>query len=234
MPTATETQSQSWRELYIRPNRSVKRNRRESARGWAAARFRRWRPVRARVPSTPTAADIVATGPLTPTDLSAAASALVGRDQLYFYDAISPIVLAESIGTSRSGRRAGGGTHPRPWRPVRPAAATTDRATILNCPMKAGSTAISTRPCARPSSRPRTPSNQGRFFEGFLPIEVMGTAGRTPCGSPMKPVRLADPRNGGGRSQVVQLRQDTLAGDHFSLVGFWTQLKWASRSGSFS
>jgi methylenetetrahydrofolate--tRNA-(uracil-5-)-methyltransferase len=70
-----------------------------------------------------------------------------------------------------------------------------------------------------------------RFFEGCLPIEVMARRGRdTLRFGPMKPVGLTDPRTGRAPYAVVQLRQDTLAGDHFSLVGFQTQLKWGEQA----
>ena len=69
-----------------------------------------------------------------------------------------------------------------------------------------------------------------KFFEGCLPIEVMAHRGHdTLRFGPMKPVGLTDPRTGRYPYAAVQLRQDTLAGDHYSLVGFQTQLKWAEQ-----
>jgi methylenetetrahydrofolate--tRNA-(uracil-5-)-methyltransferase len=70
-----------------------------------------------------------------------------------------------------------------------------------------------------------------KFFEGCLPIEVMAHRGAdTLRFGPMKPVGLVDPRTGRSPYAVVQLRQDDLAGDHYSLVGFQTQLKWAEQA----
>ena len=70
-----------------------------------------------------------------------------------------------------------------------------------------------------------------KFFEGCLPIEVMAARGvDTLRFGPMKPVGLADPRTGREAYAVVQLRQDNLAGDHFSLVGFQTQMKWGEQA----
>jgi methylenetetrahydrofolate--tRNA-(uracil-5-)-methyltransferase len=70
-----------------------------------------------------------------------------------------------------------------------------------------------------------------RFFEGCLPIEVMAARGvDTLRFGPMKPVGLIDPRTGREAYAVVQLRQDNLAGDHFSLVGFQTQMKWGEQA----
>jgi methylenetetrahydrofolate--tRNA-(uracil-5-)-methyltransferase len=70
-----------------------------------------------------------------------------------------------------------------------------------------------------------------KFFEGCLPIEVMAHRGMdTLRFGPMKPAGLTDPRTGRWPYAVVQLRQDTLAGDHYSLVGFQTQLKWGEQA----
>jgi methylenetetrahydrofolate--tRNA-(uracil-5-)-methyltransferase len=70
-----------------------------------------------------------------------------------------------------------------------------------------------------------------RFFEGCLPIEVMAHRGAdTLRFGPMKPVGLTDPRTGRPPYAAVQLRQDNLAAEHFSLVGFQTQLKWGEQA----
>lgn len=69
------------------------------------------------------------------------------------------------------------------------------------------------------------------FFEGCLPIEVMASRGvDTLRFGPMKPVGLPDPRTGRDAYAIVQLRQDNIAGDHFSLVGFQTQMKWGEQA----
>ncbi len=73
--------------------------------------------------------------------------------------------------------------------------------------------------------------DRATFFEGCLPIEVMAHRGRdTLRFGPMKPVGLVDPRTGRRPYAVVQLRQDNLAGDHWSLVGFQTQFKWGDQA----
>jgi methylenetetrahydrofolate--tRNA-(uracil-5-)-methyltransferase len=73
--------------------------------------------------------------------------------------------------------------------------------------------------------------DQPKFFEGCLPIEVMAARGvDTLRFGPMKPVGLPDPRTGREPYAVVQLRQDNIAGDHFSLVGFQTQMKWGEQA----
>ncbi len=72
------------------------------------------------------------------------------------------------------------------------------------------------------------------FFEGCLPVEVMAHRGPdTLRFGPMKPVGLTDPRTGGRPYAVAQLRQDNLAADHFSLVGFQTQLTYGEQARVF-
>jgi methylenetetrahydrofolate--tRNA-(uracil-5-)-methyltransferase len=221
-----------------------------------------------RLPSDPSRYPlIVATGPLTSESLSRDIAALVGGEHLYFYDAISPIVLAESIDTtkvfraSRWGRSLGAGPAPRDLRggveaglEVRPgpseggprrSASAVQAATAaqppapggdqdgdyLNCPLTEDEydrfydALVTAEPAAVHDF------DRERFFEGCLPIEVMAHRGRdTLRFGPMKPVGLVDPRTGRQPYAVVQLRQDTIAGDHFSLVGFQTQLKWGEQA----
>ena len=72
------------------------------------------------------------------------------------------------------------------------------------------------------------------FFEGCLPIEEMASRGRdTLRFGPMKPVGLTDPRTGRWPHAVVQLRQDNLAAEHYSMVGFQTQLRWPEQKRIF-
>ena len=180
---------------------------------------------------------IVATGPLTSPSLSAAVAALVGREHLYFYDAISPIVLAESVDpaivfrASRWGRDTAVSATDDEQPGVRCAIDTQGEGDYLNCPM----TAVEYRRFydALVGAELATVHeiDRQRFFEGCLPIEVMARRGEdTLRFGPMKPVGLTDPRTGRRPYAVVQLRQDTLAGDHFSLVGFQTQLKWGEQA----
>jgi methylenetetrahydrofolate--tRNA-(uracil-5-)-methyltransferase len=168
---------------------------------------------------------IIATGPLTSDPLSAEIAALVGEQHLYFYDAISPIVLAETIDQSRVFRASRWGRSLRGDGESRPPHAD-DEGDYLNCPFDAEEygrfyeALIAAEPAALHDL------DKERFFEGCLPIEVMAHRGPdTLRFGPMKPVGLIDPRTNRRPYAVVQLRQDTLAGDHFSLVGFQTQLK---------
>ena len=101
----------------------------------------------------------------------------------------------------------------------------------LNCPMtKAEYDAFYAALVAAESATVHDFDNT-KFFEGCLPIEVMAHRGEgTLRFGPMKPVGLKDPRTGQLPYAVVQLRQDTLAGDHYSLVGFQTQIKWGDQA----
>jgi methylenetetrahydrofolate--tRNA-(uracil-5-)-methyltransferase len=189
---------------------------------------------------------IIATGPLTSDSLSADIASLVGGDHLYFYDAISPIVLSETIDrtkvfrASRWGRSLrnddrgadlvwpalGGPTGPPPQCGV-----DDGEGDYLNCPMTEGEYNAFYNAVVAAESATVHDFDKEKFFEGCLPIEVMAHRGRdTLRFGPMKPVGLVDPRTGRAPYAAVQLRQDNLAGDHFSLVGFQTQLKWGEQA----
>ncbi len=194
----------------------------------------------ARLPSGEDGPVIVATGPLTSDALSADIASLVGRAHLYFYDAISPIVLAESLDMStvfrasrwgRSLRAAGAAASDGPTS-AGPACGVDDgQGDYLNCPFTAGEYARFYQALMAAERAPLHEFDDARFFEGCLPIEVMASRGvDTLRFGPMKPVGLADPRTGREAYAVVQLRQDNLAGDHFSLVGFQTQMKWGEQA----
>jgi methylenetetrahydrofolate--tRNA-(uracil-5-)-methyltransferase len=106
-----------------------------------------------------------------------------------------------------------------------------DAGDYLNCPFTADEyrafhAAITTAELAGGHDFDNT-----KFFEGCLPIEVMAHRGvDTLRFGPMKPAGLRDPRTGRRPFAVVQLRQDNLAGDHYSLVGFQTQMKWGEQA----
>lgn len=173
---------------------------------------------------------IIATGPLTSDALSKSIQQMVGEEHLSFYDAISPIVLAESIDMSKVFRASRWGRNV--WSPEPGAALEqSDEGDYLNCPMtKEQYDAFYSALVAAESATVRDFDNT-RFFEGCLPIEVMAHRGEgTLRFGPMKPVGLKDPRTGKLPYAVVQLRQDTLAGDHYSLVGFQTQIKWGDQA----
>ena len=182
---------------------------------------------------------IVATGPLTSPRLSQAVAALVGQDQLYFYDAISPIVLAETLDLGIVFRASRWGRHtPAPAETGLEDHAVSGGAAgagdYLNCPMTADEYHRFHAALLGAELATLHEIDTKRFFEGCLPIEVMARRGEdTPRFGPMKPVGLVDPRTGRRPYAVVQLRQDTLAGDHYSLVGFQTRLKWGEQARVF-
>ena len=185
---------------------------------------------------------IIATGPLTSDSLSADLAAVVGDDDLYFYDAISPIVLAETIDMTkvfrasrwdRNIRRAGlSGPPGEPGGRALQACGTDDgEGDYLNCPLTKEEYDGFYAALVAAESATVHDFDKEKFFEGCLPVEVMAHRGRdTLRFGPMKPVGLVDPRTGRTPYAVVQLRQDNLAGDHYSLVGFQTQLKWGEQS----
>ena len=166
-------------------------------------------------PGVPT---ILATGPLTADPLANWLSSELALDRLYFYDAIAPIVEADSIDLDiafKASRYGKGG------------------ADFLNCPMDVQQYS---RFLDALLAAPRTELHtiDTPYFEACLPIEVMADRGReTLRHGPMKPVGLDDPRTGRWPHAVVQLRQDTLAGDHYNLVGFQTRLKWGAQQEVF-
>ena len=221
--------------------------------------------VREEVPRIPTDPSmyplIIATGPLTSDTLSADIAAMVGSDHLYFYDAVSPIVLAESLDmmkvfrASRWGRSLRGtmgsdpgdrstkGSDPGDGstqgldtdrlRGLTPPACGVDdgEGDYLNCPLSEDEYNCFYDALVSAESATVHDFEKEIFFEGCLPIEVMAHRGRdTLRFGPMKPVGLVDPRTGRIPYAAVQLRQDTIAGDHFSLVGFQTQLKWSEQA----
>ena len=180
---------------------------------------------------------ILATGPLTSDALAADIAALVGSSHLYFYDAISPIVLADTIDHAKVFRasrwnrnlRTSGRQAPAP----EGAACGIDdgEGDYLNCPLTRDEYNAFYDALVSAESATVHDFDKEKFFEGCLPIEVMAYRGRdTLRFGPMKPVGLIDPRTGREPYACLQLRQDNLAGDHFSLVGFQTQIKWGEQA----
>ncbi len=155
---------------------------------------------------------LVATGPLTAEALAGAITEAC-RGRLAFYDAIAPIVTAETIdmsvafAASRYGK--GGGDD------------------YLNLPMAEPEyRAFVAELLAGEKVKPHD-FEEPRYFEGCLPIEVMAERGpEVLCHGPMKPVGLQDPRTGRRPYAVVQLRREDVAGTAYNLVGFQTRLTW--------
>ena len=170
-----------------------------------------------RIPDDPVS--IVATGPLTSEALAQDVAAFVGQAHLYFYDAVSPVVEAESIDfskTFRASRYGKGGDD------------------YVNCPLTEAEYHAFQAALIAAESATLHDFEHELFFEGCLPLEVMARRGsETLRFGPLKPVGLNDPRTGARPFAVVQLRQDNLAASHFSIVGFQTQLKWGEQKRVF-
>lgn len=154
---------------------------------------------------------IVASGPLTSDSLSDNLAALFGRENLAFYDAISPIVEAETLDTARLFRasRYGKGED------------------YLNCPMTREEYTAFYEALISGEVVPERPFEKIPYFEGCMPIEVMAGRGfDTLRFGPMKPVGLVDPRTNRRPHAVVQLRPESRSGALFNIVGFQTKLTY--------
>ncbi len=155
---------------------------------------------------------ILAAGPLVTEGLADAIAEFTGREHLYFYDAIAPEIESSSIdrsivfAASRYGKGEGDD--------------------YLNCPMNRDEYERFIDALLAAEKADLHELDRTSFFEGCLPIEEMARRGRdTPRFGPMKPVGLVDPRAGRRVHAIVQLRQDSLAGEHYSMVGFQTRLR---------
>ena len=185
------------------------------------------------VTQIPNATSIIASGPLTSPKLSTAIQNLTGYEQIYFYDALAPIVNKDTINMdsvfqgSRYGdnREENGGDY-------------------LNCPMNRDEyyrfveavinakqislhnyeNLISSGVCA----------GAHKYFEGCLPIEIIAKRGvESLAYGPLRPVGLTDSRTGQKSFSVVQLRQDNLAKTLYNMVGFQTNLKYSEQERIF-
>jgi len=177
---------------------------------------------RREVEELPDGPAVVATGPLTSAALHREFARVLGEDALAFYDAIAPIVATDSLDHTRLFRASrydkGGGDHYLN--------AALDRTQYENF--------VAALLAADKVPFKDFETEDIRYFEGCLPIEVMAERGvDTLRFGPMKPVGLVDPATGRRPYAVVQLRQDDLAADHWNLVGFQTKLKSAEQKRVF-
>lgn len=160
---------------------------------------------------------VVATGPLTSDALAAAIARRLEAASLAFFDAIAPIVAADSLDLGRLFRASrygkGGGTD------YLNAALTEAQYDGLVAALRTGE-----------QYRPHHEFDRTPYFEGCLPVEEMAARGRDVLRfGPMKPVGLIDPGTGREPFAVVQLRQEDRAGQMWNLVGFQTRLKVAEQ-----
>jgi len=163
------------------------------------------------IPNGPT---IIATGPLTSDQFSECIKSYFGEDHLYFYDAVAPIISAESIDMNKvflQSRYDKG------------------EPSYLNCPMTEEEfnrfyDFLTKADCVLPKDF------EMKVFDGCLPVEDIAKRGReTLLYGPMKPVGLTNPHNKKKPYAVVQLRQDNIANTMYNLVGFQTHLKWGEQ-----
>jgi methylenetetrahydrofolate--tRNA-(uracil-5-)-methyltransferase len=158
---------------------------------------------------------IIATGPLTSEALTAEIMRFTGDDQLYFYDAIAPIVAADSIDMSiafKAARYDKGGDD------------------YINCPMTRQEYEIFYSALVEAKSVPLKRFEETHWFESCLPIEEIARRGvDTLRFGPMKPKGLRDPRTGEEPYACVQLRQENLMADAYGFVGFQNHLRYAEQ-----
>jgi methylenetetrahydrofolate--tRNA-(uracil-5-)-methyltransferase len=165
---------------------------------------------------------ILATGPLTSEPLAQDLKRLLGEEYLYFYDAIAPIVSADSL------------DYTIVFRQSRYDSTLNSAGDYLNCPMDREQYETFVNALLGAEKTPLKSFEKSVYFEGCLPIEVMAERGQeTLRFGPMKPVGLTDPRTGRSPYAVVQLRQENLAGDMYNMVGFQTKLKWPEQARVF-
>lgn len=172
--------------------------------------------IRRQVKELPAAGlTILATGPLTASDLAADLARLTGSEHLAFYDAIAPIVTAESLNRAVIYQASRYDDGPGDY---------------LNCPFSKEEYQRFITALAAADKVPLQSFEKQHYFEGCLPIEIMLERGAdTLRFGPMKPVGLPDPRTGREPYAVVQLRMEDRAGSHYNMVGFQTKLTYPAQ-----
>lgn len=186
------------------------------------------RLIREEIVDIPEGPAIIASGPLTSEGLSRSIASLTGESHLYFFDAIAPIVAADSIDME-----------------IAFCASRYDKGRdYLNCPMSrpeygtfvdalVGAQRIELKPFEKELEQ-GVSAGADQFFEGCLPVEIMARrGGETLAFGPMRPVGLIDPRTGCRPYAVVQLRKENLAADMYNLVGFQTNLTYPEQERVF-
>ncbi|HOO12035.1 MAG TPA: methylenetetrahydrofolate--tRNA-(uracil(54)-C(5))-methyltransferase (FADH(2)-oxidizing) TrmFO [Bacillota bacterium] len=175
--------------------------------------------IRQEVTEFPEGPAIIATGPLTSDGLAKTLAKVLDCEYLYFYDAASPIVTAESLDMDvifRASRYGKAGDH------------------YLNCPFTSEEYERFWSELVEAKGYPLKQFENLKVFEGCMPVEVMAKRGKdTLLYGPLRPVGLTDPRTGRTPYAVVQLRQDNAQGTLYNLVGFQTNLRWSEQNRVF-
>ena len=179
--------------------------------------------VREEVKEIPASPTIIASGPLTSPTFSQDIAKLSGEEHLFFFDAIAPVIHADSINMEIA------------FRASRYDKGEQGEGDYVNCPFTKDEYYAFVDALLR-AERIKLRSFEdaiksgvkaGHFFEGCLPVEIIAERGLDSLAfGPMRPVGLRDPRTGKRPYAVVQLRQDNLAGSLYNLVGFQTNLKF--------
>jgi methylenetetrahydrofolate--tRNA-(uracil-5-)-methyltransferase len=171
--------------------------------------------VREEVTEIPAGPTIIATGPLTSPALGEELNQLIGPRNLYFYDAIAPIIARDSIDMDKAflaSRYGKGGDD------------------YINCPMTGGEYDAFIDAVLAAEKMALHPFEKPVYFEGCMPIEEMARRGRQMLSfGPMKPVGIVDPRSGQRPHAVVQLRQDDVEGRLYNMVGFQTKMTYPAQ-----
>lgn len=167
---------------------------------------------------------VVASGPLTSDALAAKIGELTGRYDLYFYDAVAPIVDASTIDFSKVFRAS------RYGKGADADGSDQEDAAYLNCPFEKDEYLAFHAELVKAEKAPLKDFEDIRFFEACLPVEELASRGpKTLAFGPLKPVGLTDPKTGRRPYAVVQLRQENAAATLYNLVGFQTRLKWGEQ-----
>ncbi len=163
---------------------------------------------------------VIATGPLTSDACAAGLTRLIGKEFLYFHDAISPIVEADSIDLHKT------------FRASRYNKGTPD---YINCPLSQDEYYMFINELLNAEKVPLKEFETLTPYEGCMPVELMAERGpETLAHGPMKPVGLTDPQTGQQPYAVVQLRQENKEANLYNLVGFQTRLTWPEQKRVFS
>jgi methylenetetrahydrofolate--tRNA-(uracil-5-)-methyltransferase len=176
--------------------------------------------VREEMKTVPDQPVIIASGPLTSQSLTADIQRFSDEEYLYFYDAVSPIVHADSIDMSIAFRQS------------RYDKGDQVEGDYINCPLNKAQydDLVEAMLTAESITLKKFEREDPNFFEGCMPVEVMAGRGRdTLAFGPLRPVGLVDPRTGKRPYAVAQLRQDNVAASLYNIVGFQTNLRWGEQ-----
>lgn len=184
------------------------------------ARYADFRLVREEITELEDVPTVVATGPLTSPNMAETVGKLTGKDRLFFYDAIAPIVSFESVDMDYAyfgGRYGKGGED------------------YLNLPMNRDEYEAFYNELVNAQSVILHDFEKKELFDGCMPIEEMAKRGSdTIRFGPLKPIGLRNPKTGEKAYAVVQLRKENIAGDCYNLVGFQTNLMYPEQKRVFS